>query len=313
MALLSAAALCPARASIAQTPVAPPVDQPPAAPDDPAVVAASQDETDRMTVPVMVNGQGPFAFIVDTASDRTTVSGALATALGLPSSGTLRVDSATGLNIVPGVRIDRLQVGPREIRGIEAPVFQQKDIGAAGLLGIDALSDQNIVMDFRARQMTIQASSGFDEPGDIVVKGRSRYGQLILVDASVAGRDLYVVIDTGGQSSIGNSTLRRLANNQATLGSGGDELNVLSVSGDTARAQVDVLPRVRLGGIQINNLPIAYADMHTFDMLDLKNRPSMLLGMDVLRKFDRVSVDFKARQVRFLLPKDRLARIPERG
>ena len=264
-----------------------------------------------MTVPVMVNGQGPYPFIVDTASDRTTVSETLAATLNLPSRGSMRVDSATGLNVVPGVRIDRLQVGPREIRGIEAPVFRQNDIGAAGLLGIDALADQNIVMDFRANQMTIQPSADRDQPGDIVVTGRSRYGELVLVDASVAGQDLYVVIDTGGQSSIGNSTLRRLVHAAAAAGSGPQQVDVLSVSGDKAEAQTDVLPRVRLGGIQINNLPIAYADIHTFDMLDLRDHPSMLLGMDVLRKFDRVSVDFKARRVRFLLPKDRLNRIAD--
>jgi hypothetical protein len=74
---------------------------------------------------------------------------------------------------------------------------------------------------------------------------------------------------------------------------------------------MDVLARVRLGGVLISNLPIAWADMHTFDLLDLHDRPAMLLGMDVLRKFDRVSVDFKARRVRFLLPKDRLNRIPD--
>jgi predicted aspartyl protease len=258
-----------------------------------------------MTAPVMIDGQGPFAFIVDTASDRTTVSQTLAATLNLPSVGTLNVNSATGLNVAPGVRIDRLQVGPREIRGIKAPVFRQIDIGALGLLGIDALSDQNIIIDFRARQITIQHSSDRDEPGDIVVKGRSLYGQLVLVDASVAGRDLFVVIDTGGQSSIGNSTLRKLVQSQAP-GIGG-EVNVISVSGDKAMALIDVLPTVRLGGVLIHNLPIAWADLHTFDLLGLHDRPAMLLGMDVLRKFDRVSVDFKARRVRFLLPRDGLS------
>lgn len=308
--LLSAASLCPLGAARAQSPVPPTADQTPAAPQDLAAVAASRDETDRMTVPVMVNGQGPFPFIVDTASDRTTVSQTLAATLSLPSTGTLNVNSATGLNVVPGVRIDRLQVGSREIRRIEAPVFLEKDIGASGLLGIDALSDQNIVIDFRAKQMTIQPSSDRDQPGDIVVKGRSFYGQLVLVDASVAGQDLFVVIDTGGQSSIGNSTLRKLAHTQAPPGTS-VQVDVVSVSGDKAAAQTDVLPPIRLGGVLVRNLPVAWADMHTFDLLGLRNRPAMLLGMDVLRKFDRVSVDFKARRVRFLLPKDRLNRIPE--
>ncbi|HVY34151.1 MAG TPA: aspartyl protease family protein [Caulobacteraceae bacterium] len=310
MTLLSAAMLWPARAVKAQTPAAASNSAATAA-HDPAVVDAAEDGSDRMTVPVMVNGQGPYPFIVDTASDRTTVSQTLAETLNLPAKGTLNVDSATGLDVVPSVEIDRLQVGSRQIRRIRAPVFRQHNIGAAGLLGIDALAEQNIVMDFRTNQMTVQPSAGHDEPGDIVVSGRSRYGQLILVDASVGGRDLFVVIDTGGQTSIGNSVLRKLVQNQSLSAQAADEVNVISVSGDTAKAQIDVLAHVRLGGIQVSNLPIAYADIHTFDKLDLRNRPSMLLGMDILRKFDRVSVDFKARRVRFLLPKDRLTRIPD--
>ena len=306
MALLSAASLCPAGAAQAQAPV-PPTSAPPG---DPAVLAAARDDADRMTVPVMIDGQGPFPFIVDTASDRTTVSQTLAETLKLPSIGTLNVNSATGLNVVPSVRIDRLQVGPREIRQVEAPVFRQNDIGAAGLLGIDALTDQNIVIDFRAKQMTIQHSPDRDEPGEIIVKGKSLYGQLVLVDASVSGRDLFVVIDTGGQSSIGNSTLHRLVRSQAPPGTS-TEVDVVSVSGDQAKAQTDVLPPVRLGGVLIHNLPIAWADMHTFDLLDLRDRPAMLLGMDVLRKFDRVSVDFKARRVRLLLPRESLNRIAD--
>ena len=311
MALLSAAVVWPVRAVNAQTPTVPVTDPLVSAADDAEVIDAAQDGSERMTVPVMVNGQGPYSFIVDTASDRTTVSQTLAATLNLPAKGSLSVDSATGLDVVPSVEIDRLQVGSREIRGIRAPVFSQHNIGAAGLLGIDALADQNIVMDFRTKQMTIQPSSGHDEPGDIVVSGRSRYGQLVLVDASVGGRDLFVVIDTGGQTSIGNSVLRKLVQNHSLSAAVAEQVNVLSVSGDTAKADIDVLAHVRLGGIQVTNLPIAYADIHTFDKLDLRNHPSMLLGMDILRKFDRVSVDFKARRVRFLLPKDRLARIPD--
>src|SRR6185369_1812348 len=52
-----------------------------------AVLAASVDLNDRMTVPVTVNGRGPFPFVIDTGSNRTVVSDALAYQLGLPSAG----------------------------------------------------------------------------------------------------------------------------------------------------------------------------------------------------------------------------------
>ena len=63
--------------------------------------------------------------------------------------------------------------------------------------------------------------------------------------------------------------------------------------------------QVRLGGIRITNLPVAFAEVHPFKALDLNDRPALLLGMDALRLFDRVSVDFANRKVRFLAPERR--------
>jgi hypothetical protein len=49
---------------------------------------------------------------------------------------------------------------------------------------------------------------------------------------------------------------------------------------------------------------VAFADAHPFKRFGLLDRPAMLLGMDTLRVFHRVSVDFAQRKVRFLLPGD---------
>ena len=48
-----------------------------------------------------------------------------------------------------------------------------------------------------------------------------------------------------------------------------------------------------------------------FNQLGLSNRPAILLGMDVLRMFDRVSIDFANRRVR-LAPPTRQAAPPTR-
>ena len=302
--LLTAGAALASRGPRASAdPIAPP---PAPSPDPGSSVVDTQDQADRMTVPVMLDGRGPYAFIVDSASDRTVVSDSVAQALGLPSAGAVMVDSATGQGPADSVRVGRLQVGAREVRNVRAPVFRRGDVGGDGLLGIDALAGQDIVMDFRAKRMAILASPRREEPGDIVVTAKSRYGQLVLVDASMDGVDLYVVIDTGAEVSIANSRLRALADRRprapGVQGVFGGQ--VVSVSGVAADAQFDTLPRVRVGGVILSNLQVAYADVYAFQRFGLQSRPAMLLGMDVLRHFDRVSVDFKARQVRFLLPSD---------
>jgi len=56
-----------------------------------------------------------------------------------------------------------------------------------------------------------------------------------------------------------------------------------------------------LEGRQIENLPIAFADVATFRQFGLTRRPAMLLGMATLRVFAKVTIDFPRREIRFLL------------
>ena len=271
-------------------------------PTTPPNTVKAEETTLRMTVPVMIDGKGPFQFIVDTASNRTTISSELAAALALPRAGQLVVDTATGRSPTISVKVARMQVGPRDVSDLKLPVFLRENIGADGLLGIDALGEQNIVMDLRAKRMTIEPSTRNNGPDEIVVTAWSQYGQLVLVDASIDKESLFVVIDTGGEGSIANNRLRQMIFRQRLKNAAQGQ--VIGVSGVIANADFDILPRVKLGGVVITNLQVAYADVHAFDRFGLKNKPAMLLGMDLLRHFDRVSVDFKAKRVRFLLPRD---------
>jgi hypothetical protein len=50
-------------------------------------------------------------------------------------------------------------------------------------------------------------------------------------------------------------------------------------------------------------MPVAFADVTPFARFGLSHRPALLLGMDALRSFRRVDIDFPNRQVRFLMPR----------
>jgi predicted aspartyl protease len=261
-------------------------------------VKAAEDDAARMTVPVMINGQGPFAFVVDTGSNRTAISDTLAAQLQLPAAGLLRVSSAMGVDETPSALISKLTIGKHDVSNIVAPVLIRSNLGAAGMLGIDAVADQTIVMDFKGGTMRIQPSSRKEEDeATVVVRAKSKYGQLILVDASVEGVPLYVIIDTGGEMTLGNLTLRdTLLRRRAHTPT---PITVSSVTGDQTEADLSILPRVLVGNVIVSNMQVAYANMHAFDQFGLTNKPAMLLGMSTLRHFERVWVDFKARQVRF--------------
>jgi hypothetical protein len=66
-------------------------------------------------------------------------------------------------------------------------------------------------------------------------------------------------------------------------------------------AQLAVVPEMRVGGIVMQNVQIAFTDAPPFDLFGLSDRPALLLGTDLLKNFRRVSLDFRNRKVRFVL------------
>jgi predicted aspartyl protease len=304
---LSLAGAMPALISMAPIAGAQPVPEA-AAPADPAneadVLDFAADAASRMTVPVNIQGQGPFNFIVDTGSERTVIARDLAQRLGLDEGKAARLHSMTEVSMVSTFLIPMIEVGGRRTNAIHAPGLERRNLGAEGMLGTDMLAAKRVSFDFKRQQMTVVPSERREErwaDDAIVVRGRSRFGQLVLVDAAVEGQKVWVIIDTGAQVSVGNTALRARLERKKLLKKT-EPISLLSVTGGRTMADWTQIKVIRLGGLTINNLPIAFADVHPFKKLDLMEKPAILLGMDALKLFDRVSVDFANREVRLLRP-----------
>jgi len=77
---------------------------------------------------------------------------------------------------------------------------------------------------------------------------------------------------------------------------------IQSVTGEQMNAGVTRVPELELGGVKLKDLSVAFANAHIFRQLGLEDRPALLLGMNAMRAFDRISIDFAAKKVRFVLP-----------
>jgi fructose-specific component phosphotransferase system IIB-like protein len=201
--------------------------------------------------------------------------------------------------IIPGLR-----VGNRTTEQIHAPALSRENLGASGILGVDTLQRQRVTFDFRRREMTMTPSRTREEvwpdADTVVVTGRSLYGRLVLVDAAVDGQRVWVIIDTGSAVSVGNLALRNALARRNRLTQIA-QIHMISITGGEIAAEYGFARLIRVGGLDINNLPIAFADVHPFRQLGLMNRPALLLGMDALQLFSRVSIDFPNRRVRVLI------------
>jgi hypothetical protein len=59
---------------------------------------------------------------------------------------------------------------------------------------------------------------------------------------------------------------------------------------------------VRLGRVNLNRVPVIFADASPFAELGMQDKPALMLGISALRIFDRVAIDFGRGKVDFLLP-----------
>ena len=292
-------------------------------------VAAARDKAHRVTAPVMVNGKGPFEFVVDTGANRTVVATELAADLKLPASGRADVHGIAGIESSAVAVVDRLAIGRVENRNLRSPVLTRQRLGADGLLGVDILRNRRLAMDFRRNTITIyranagavglslgvkdsrmvQSGRSIDGTDYTIVPARMRFGQLIVVDADLGGVPVVAFLDSGSQNTVGNLPLYdRLKARPELLSARPLLVELISATGQTAQGELSTVPPLRLGALGIADLKVVFAGLHIFKLWDLADRPAILIGIDVMRHFEGIELDYGARRVLFRTPAGALKR-----
>jgi predicted aspartyl protease len=279
-----------------------PLSDPPYVP--PRSIGAVADIYSRMTAGVRVEGRGPYDFIVDTGANQSVISAEIVASLGLPVNPSAPLNGVAGVMMAP-TTFAVLDIAGRRKAGAGFSVLPGAAIGGQGMLGLDQLGGQRLTLDFRNPSIRIETAGRLWNAGrDVVVRGRQVSGQLTLVDADIAGLKITAFIDSGAQSSIGNMALRDLAADRNRAIGAWATTSIVSATGQTIEAELANLPNLRLGGVKMPNWPVAFADLHTFRMWNLVDRPAILIGVDILSRFESVSLDFFRSEVRFRLPSD---------
>lgn len=264
------------------------------------VISMEEDYHERLTVPVTVDGVGPFDFMIDTGSQATVVTDRVNSRVALPPAGTATIVGMASTQTVNMVEVSQLVVGTRTIYDFDAPVLQRAHVGADGILGLDSLQDMRVLIDFRNETMSVTdvPEKGSRRGYEIIVRAKSRHGQLLITNALVDGVRTTVIVDTGSQGSVGNLALReRIRQRRAK------EVATMDVNGAMLVAPMSHARRLKIQGIEFSNVAITYADTPAFKELGFTNQPVLSLGMQSLRLFDRVAIDFSARRILFDLPR----------
>jgi len=267
----------------------------------PTHISAIMDIYKRMTTAVKIAGAGPYPFVADTGANQSVISTEVAAKLGLLLGPAQPLNGVAGVQLTPTTQAS-VEIGPRPKRQATLSVLPQAAIGAPGMLGLDLLDGAQLTLDFSRQTLTIDDDAGRSGMGDEVhLKAHRRDGQLTLVDADLAGIKVTAFLDSGAQDTIGNMALRQLAVTRYPL-IPFRPIPIISVTGQTIDAEFADLPGLRIGGLSVPNWPVAFADLHTFKLWDLVSRPAILIGVDILSRFETVCLDFRRDEVRLRLP-----------
>jgi predicted aspartyl protease len=266
------------------------------------------DRVNRSTVPVFIDGQGPFRFAVDTAANASVVADDLALRIGIAPAGELDMHTVIGLERVPAVRARTLSSGSLSIGEVRMAVGTRAGlIGLDGLLGLDLLADQRLILRFRGEgRSSINRSRPDPDQFLGAVRPRVRFqppegggAGLMVVNALVRGQTVQAVVDTGAQVTLINPALAEAAGArplQSRSASDGDTL-VQSPTGRAAPARAMVVSAVHFDALVLDRLAVLMGDFHIFRQLGLGTTPAMLMGVDVLGVFERVVIDLKRGEI----------------
>lgn len=116
-----------------------------------------------LVVPVHINGQGPFDFVLDTGATLTCVNEPLVADLNLPErSGRSGIASGlAGSGQVQLVKIDSLRIGEVQAMDLTACAIsleslQQADLEVQGLLGLNFLKSFRMTLDFERETLRLE-------------------------------------------------------------------------------------------------------------------------------------------------------------
>jgi predicted aspartyl protease len=246
-----------------------------------------------------VDGQGPFAFVLDTAASGTTIDPERADKLALPrDTATEQAQGMGGEITVHYHRVRSIDAGPLLLRDptipiFPAPRFESHDI--AGLAGVDLFGDRLAV--WQAGQDCVGIAKSGTRPGRGAwqpVEANWLRPWKIMLPVEIDGVAGWGLLDTGAQHTVINAafadaiglTTPRLLPSGTITGIDGREMPL---------SQGDV-GAVSIGPWRWSNRSVRVGALPVFGRLSAAGDKLAILGMDWLRS-QSFAIDYGKQQV----------------
>jgi predicted aspartyl protease len=277
-----------------------------AAPEpDATPINAATDAASHLMVDVRINGNGPYHFVVDTGADRTILASEVAVALGLSHGEMVMLKGVVRAVLTETVSIRTMTFGSITKRHLMVPTLSGSLLDADGYLGLDILDGHRVTFDFKNHLLRISEprtrfSANWVRENEARIRASGSSGHLQALDCMVDGTPATAFIDSGAEVSAANEPLlAALARRNPSFGEMGS-IRLIDITGGEILGKVAMAHKIRLSAaLTFTDCPLVIADFQVFDVWGLRQRPALLIGMNLLRQFGKVSIDYGLQELRF--------------
>lgn len=239
----------------------------------------------RPVLEVVVNGKGPFPFILDTAASGGRIATKLIETLGLEPIGEARVRSGVG-EVVPAklYRLETLQINGLALGGIDAIAMDPGETDRPGVLPLNAFAGFLVTLDFADHKIIAEAGELPPPDGTTILEYS---GRLLSFPATIGGVAVTIHPDTG---SPGGVTVPLAMAERLPLA----EPPRVAGRGKTVNADIEISAATLKGQVRWGNITL---ENPRLDMIPGLREP--LIGSAVLNRF-AVTIDQKNKRIRFV-------------
>jgi predicted aspartyl protease len=258
----------------------------------------------RMVTDVFIDGQGPFTFLIDTASSRSLIFEHVRAQLGLGPS---QVDHLVvyGINDVTQavpVKPDTISIAGEAVHGLTLGVLPDAaSAGPDGVLGVDVLARYFVVLDRAAMKIRLLAPGAdseraFSDWPEVPLTAEPLKNMSIrfwYLKASFNDHNFSSLFDLGASFTLLNWKAAEVlgVHKRDFLAKGIPPQDLQDVLGKSSPAvRVDDVT-VRLPGKHWDNHLLVVADAPVFHYLNTDERPAAVVGLDLLGN-NSLAIDF---------------------
>jgi predicted aspartyl protease len=260
------------------------------------------DATGHMLAPILVNGSGPYPFILDTGADASAVYQWFAAAHGLRKGHSEQLSGAVGSQAEVTTMIDRLSLDGRTIDHVDADTIPDRPDGAkiAGVAGVDLMTDRLAILDTGCATVALlpeetNPAKVAGAHATLINAGGIRDGKQLTMPISINGVKGVATLDTGARITMINRKFAHAAGVDSAAPSFKDGPAVRGAASQTVPSRIGPIGSVEFAGL-IRDKPIArVVDLPFFADPGFIGGLAANIGLDLLHNA-RLTIDYRHRK-----------------